>query len=807
MHKFAFSSVPYLSPTLQPNSYEVIKNSDVSRSITVYWEPVDNKFKNAAGPFWYVIYLLPTRFERKKRETFRGFNQLSVNVTSSAQSSYTFDGMSNSEAYMFKMYSVNTLGESKSFSAMKVAESSRLPEKPSGVTVFYLSPEEGYEVQWQKQQKLNRPIVSYTVSWCKTHVHTVDKCSGRLQTKDVAADYSDLRKPQSVRIVGLEDATYHFAVSANAQEVSGALISSGISWTACVIPKGIKRVEKINEVHAKARNSSAIDVSWKLPCPALSSVIEKYQVTICQERGGCRNVDVSNGTAEGYTISGLEPKTKYKVHFQAWTKYLPGEESDPTTVQTMAGAPEEPEGLKIFNVSRNSIALEWTSKRVPLSDIDRFTVFLNGIAHRHFDSPSAICKERQQKGYTCEALLDDDIKSFSTYRVGVVACSKSSESVFLCSKFSQLALATTQIGVPGVMDKPHVEVINATSVLVSWKRPPEANGPIDHYRLTIFSNQNVTRSVRVPGGKLSAYVPFECEGLEEAGETMAPQSHLIAIQAVNIDKATLELVGPGSAKTTVNACLFTSTSIWLIIAISVGAFVLLATILFAACAGARKVKRMYDEIKKPGIELPGGLAGQRLDLDRGATDKTAQLQKQLSESSADLSLDEYDFKYKTGSAASHSSASSTDSTSNGTSKSSGYVSHDAIVNFKTRSQSPAAGTHPAATSANSSPTPPASLAPEHEQQFVHTIDMLMSPVSEGCELRQDAVLYFGTGSSASVVSPVLAKCSDEGVSVELLDSSFVRQRNGYVALPSTSCNVNEGATRTQSNSVPTDVMV
>lgn len=296
----------------------------------VYWDPLDERDANGPG-FYYVITAAPTILSRNR---FRRSSQRSiangeehVTIKSINQSSYTFSSLSPTTAYLFRIYSANSIGPSATSSALYIDKETTLTEKP--VTVEAYNYDNGrYEVRWSYPTDLSS-VSGTTISWCpvnNTKSSSADKCSGPVRTAEVQRP---MQKAHTITVAS--DLTYQFGVSARYRDNT----SSPVTWASCVVPISIKKLDKIHKFAVRAINATAVRVSWKLPCDGLQAVVSKFEVLYCRisfNNNSCSEFvsnDVVGGASEFLTIGSLDPLTAYRFVVRAWTESTAGVDSDP----------------------------------------------------------------------------------------------------------------------------------------------------------------------------------------------------------------------------------------------------------------------------------------------------------------------------------------------------------------------------------------------------------------------------------------------------------------------------------------------
>lgn len=331
--------------------YESIRSDQARRSIVLYWDPLNST--EAYGPgFHYIIDYAPTftpDFQSRDarhlqphpradslvlRPTQGALSSLhtitdpvvEMKIDQLTRSFYTIDLLSSSTAYLFKIYSANQVNRSSEYSHIVIQKENLLPPRPVSVEAFYYVHLK-YEIRWSPPIELNGGlnIVSYVLSWCYSSKPIFEKCTEPLKSAEVPANVTAFTLKVS------QEGNHNFAVTAKYSNGQ----YSPLSWASCIVPIGLKKLEKVPRVYAKAINSTAINVTWKVTCVALSSVITKFELTHCKWStsnssciGSKASISIANSTAREYIINNLDPSTMYRFQLTAWTENTAGDESD-----------------------------------------------------------------------------------------------------------------------------------------------------------------------------------------------------------------------------------------------------------------------------------------------------------------------------------------------------------------------------------------------------------------------------------------------------------------------------------------------
>ena len=556
------------------------------RSITLFWKEISPEYRN--GPeFYYSI-----RYESLEKRKSRAINQLEKPDDSDIRchnTTYTFIHMKSDVAYEFTIVGVNSIGESLNSSRILVERNDMIPHKPSNIEIYSFGGGR-YEIHWTKPRlnSMSGSIVNYTVFWCQNLRPRPFPCEGPIDwystvNTSIALELPDIRT------------NYQFAVSANTLSTS-----SGMSWGECIVPID-GRLDKLSEVRLKVHNSTSIVVNWKLDCPAQKRVVEGYKIKFCRiddsVKTNCEkteSVEVDN-SVENYTLSNLDPFTKYRVTVLAFSDSGPSEESDPRFETTFHGSPEDaPSGLIVTQKTEDSLSLMWRHPIKPNGHISHFNVECDG---KIYTQSSSNCNE-SVCFYTIEHL-----EPYHSYQIRVRACNNEA----LCSPDSHLLNATTSSSVPMPMDPPRSEVINSTTVRISWSPPVESNGPIDYFFIKLIRFDNSTEIFNISGKTREYFLTIDCDSIEDSSASYRSQ-YSVQISSSNILETGVSPLAEYSESTNLNACLLMPPpDMAYIIGLITGGALGLVVLVLVLVTLVRWMKNKINSYRHLQIELPKGL--------------------------------------------------------------------------------------------------------------------------------------------------------------------------------------------------------
>ena len=568
--------MPYVTPQFIPNSYEITKESDSTRSVTLYWEPISEELHNAPG-FVYVI----------RRQTCEGREESCEVVVLPTKNTYPFTRLSSHQTERFTITARNNIGASKFSSEIKVFAEKLLPPKPLDVNAFYYGIERGYEVRWEST---SNEITSYTIVWCSQQTHSPGVCTGRMHYKHLprgalAAFISEIGRQEN----------YQFAVAAVTKH-GGENVGSGLSWSSCVVPMDLQKIDRINNVTVAYTKPTSMKIVWKLPCPALSGVIEEFDIKYCNVT--CNSTKVVGGRNDSVIIENLAPNTVYRVELRARAlRSVTPNEATTLEARTLHSPPEPPTGLKKIATSFRTILIEWDLSANNTESLS-FSVKLNDDVQT-IQNVSQTCaiNQKTSNSYTCSINLASNIHSYREYNISVATCT---DDGVLCSNYTKLGeLVRTQMSAPGNMEKPHAETINSSFAKLTWDKPNETNGLVNLYELIIFASRNVSDVFTTNATQLEKQ--FDCEKSKD---------YHYSVKAINTDSSGREFRGPSSVATAIGVCKSDPTpGILVIIGIALASCFSIAMVLFVIYITVKHFQKQLNEIREKKIELPPGLDG------------------------------------------------------------------------------------------------------------------------------------------------------------------------------------------------------
>ncbi|RWS18414.1 uncharacterized protein B4U80_12504, partial [Leptotrombidium deliense] len=209
---------------------------------------------------------------------------------------------------------------------------------------------------------------------------------------------------------------------------------------------------------------------------------------------------VEGGRTKAAEIDNLEPNTAYRVMMRGLhADNISSELTSPLITKTTPGPPSPPKNFRYLKTMAHEILLAWDIDAN--NTIDEFDVkFKDVTVATSIEMVRTAIQKRKYCNLTCNLNLNNSVESYRLNDIEWSACVKSAINGVnrtLCSKSVTLKVQTA-ISAPSQMEKPHAEPVNRTTLQLTWKRPEPANGPIDIYKLIIWSG-NRTEEIEVDG--------------------------------------------------------------------------------------------------------------------------------------------------------------------------------------------------------------------------------------------------------------------------------------------------------------------
>ncbi|XKL60371.1 hypothetical protein PGB90_001387 [Kerria lacca] len=545
------SCPPYKSPKTDVGSFEIALNSATSRTVYLYFEPLQSLEYNG-DDFNYMFVALEGDNENNQRE---------VNLTAlSTASSYAEFNIS-SNSYHFYLKSINKEGAAPNASIIRVPRYDNVVKHCSTFTKMDYGNGD-YELSWEPPMDLNIDrIVSYTIFSCESHNERPYQCGGYLKWKHFPPYVTKYNYTVDNKSTG-----YQFAISVNTLNSS-----SGMLWASCTVWYG--KVGVVSSIRLESTDSFSINIEWKLECTDKGSIVEGYRIfycvistmnsTECEEAE--QHVDLFGGIHKtSAQINNLKPYTHYKMSVMILTKNnRTGRRSSDVTTRTKDGPADVSNvEIKVTNVTNISAVVSWNKPRKMNGMLQYYLIDYNGEIMNVSVS-------------TTKAFLSS-LHSYHLYQVAIRACS------LVCSASSNVTTFRTKIGVPGIVINPEARVEDSQAK-ITWKAPSVLSGPNPIYEV-VFQKGGIDMPP-IETKDTSAIMPMpECE-------VEKPKSlYVFKIRAKNVNNYTVH-AGDWSPALTLS-CSTVESLVWKVLACIFIPLALAVVFVYCGKSGRYKCNRM-----------------------------------------------------------------------------------------------------------------------------------------------------------------------------------------------------------------------
>ena len=334
------------------------------------------------------------------------------------------------------------------------------PGKPNPTKVTH----DSIELEWTKPEQGAHNVTSYTVFIC-----TVNECSDSLW-KQEAETVDEL-----INISHLSEKTiYCFKVQPNYDEGCGLESDiSGPIMTTVIPPSKPGKPRATNITH------DSIELEWTKPELGAHNVTS-YTVLYRLDSGQW-NEQITTSNDAKVIMSQLKEHTIYffKIRPECETKLDPGiliegEISEP--IKTKMIIPGKPSKPTAFNVTHNSIQLEWTKPEQGAHNITSYTI----LYHSKSDSPEYQEWTEQKVDTVKEKVIVSQLLEKTVYFFKVQP--RCGDVLGLESDVSE-PLKTEMI-VPGKPGKPNPTKVTHDSIELEWTKPEQGAHNVTSY--TVF---------------------------------------------------------------------------------------------------------------------------------------------------------------------------------------------------------------------------------------------------------------------------------------------------------------------------------
>ncbi|KAF4532453.1 hypothetical protein B566_EDAN003028 [Ephemera danica] len=237
------------------------------------------------------------------------------------------------------------------------------------------------------------------------------------------------------------------------------------------------------EVHLTVVNATSIEVTWSMP---LENKVQPSGFRLSYRRQTdslVGPIELSTQTHQ-YLLTGLDPETQYEVQLQAVGAQDAGGGTAAKSIHTLGpdkgnegGLVEPPSGLEAEPISPTSIRLSWQPPSTGEDAVSFYTVRYHPVQSALSVNASNFVRS------TSLGVEVTDLKPFTAYEFQVRSHDESSRQ----GPYSHKVECQTKEGVPTVPRDVVVQVINQTTVRVSWKEPLNNNGLLSAYSVLYAS--------------------------------------------------------------------------------------------------------------------------------------------------------------------------------------------------------------------------------------------------------------------------------------------------------------------------------
>ncbi|XP_065559068.1 cytokine receptor-like isoform X2 [Artemia franciscana] len=551
----AHPAVPESPPNVTIGSFELIKQSYGKRGVFIYWQKLEEKFKNGDG-FHYEVVV----YDRLgRRLTFE--NNVDIR-----EAYAKFDYIGN-EACTFVISAVNNVGASVNTSEILVPHYNDVEIVPYPRALTKVSYDNGtYDLVWNNST--SSAVEGYIIFWCNYYNDRPYQCDGTLNWTYVPSDQTSIRVNFPNR-----EAIYQFAISSFL-----AGISSGMRWAACTILSN-NVLDKITEFEINGVSNTSLSIRWKLECADSTAYIDHFNIYYCPfniyfgECSGKNETKQVDSMLDSYVITNLEPATDYIVQISASAGGNDGRISDPAMNTTAQGIPSPPANVVAEDITNASLTVVWFEPLKPNGQIIEYKV------ERGEFSETTMTTSHQFGNLT----------GYTDYKIGIRACTLVGCSEPISSVFR------TKIGVPGTVGRPIITITDENgnlTALVEWSSPNPPSGPQPRYRINVtsFIPSSTDDECETETWDVGP-VNFTQVSLELCGKDDKKYSYNITVQAYNaLDDN--ELFEGQWSKVTTQECIggiYIGTTVIVVVCCVIG----FAVVIIAFILGGSRLQKKY----------------------------------------------------------------------------------------------------------------------------------------------------------------------------------------------------------------------
>ncbi|XP_045139286.1 tyrosine-protein phosphatase Lar-like isoform X5 [Portunus trituberculatus] len=438
-----------------PRPPDSVRISDImSTSVRVTWS-----YDVSPGDVSYYV------LQYKPRHADRDYAEISGLVTKF----YTVINLTPFTDYEFQVLAVNKIGRGPASEPAYVTTGETEPgSAPRNVHVRPLS-SSTMVIQWDEPETPNGQITGYKLYYTTNPSLPIQSWKSQ--------------PVQDNKLTTISDLTPHTIYTIRVQAYTG------IGPGPLSDPVKVKTQQGVpsqpTNLHPSRVTATSIELSWTRPSHQGENIIsyELYWNDSTTSKQEQRNIP----EGESYTLEDLQPNTVYSLWLAARSQRGEGAATAPTSVRTDQDTPgSPPNDIRANAEDSESIRVEW--KPPPLDkqhgDITYYKLMIVNNSRPDSDASLITISDPNQFEY-----LITNLKKWTEYRVWMLAGTVIGDGL----KSEALLVRTDEDGqMPGEPRNVKVEVINSTSIEVTWTPPDEKerHGIIRGYQIHV---QNMNR--------------------------------------------------------------------------------------------------------------------------------------------------------------------------------------------------------------------------------------------------------------------------------------------------------------------------
>ncbi|XP_061776859.1 receptor-type tyrosine-protein phosphatase F-like isoform X6 [Nerophis ophidion] len=424
----------------------LIVTETTATSVTLTWDS-----GNPEPVSYYMI-----QYRAKASEN--GFQE----VEGVATTRYSIGGLSPYSEYEFRVMAVNNIGRGPPSDPVETRTGEQAPSSPPLHVQARMLSATTMLVQWEPPEEPNGHIRGFRVYYSSDH----------------GAPLSAWQKHNT-------DDSSLTTISGLTPDITYSLRVLGFTSVGDGPPSDILQVKTQQGVpsqssgfEAEAELDTRILLSWLWP---VQDPIVKYELQYWED-GSDNKMHVTFDPAGSYAVDGLKPNTLYRFSLAARSENGLGVYTQPIDARTAQSTPSAPpQDVRLFSLSSTSLKVSWAAPPAASRHgaIVRYTVSYQALAGEDVERHEATGIDAGATDYILE-----DLEKWTEYQVWV----RAHTDVGPGPESAPVRMKTKE-DVPGAPPrKLEVEVVNSTTIRVTWKPPLQSkqHGQIRGYQV-IFS--------------------------------------------------------------------------------------------------------------------------------------------------------------------------------------------------------------------------------------------------------------------------------------------------------------------------------